>query len=258
MIMQNFSLSLLAAAGTIFLAASTNAVVIDLSTAGSSGSINGALFFESDQQPSGTGFIDPFLRVQAHGNSTFEHGYNTDGGFPLDTKPPHNYQHSVRLDSLAAFNIGGVSYFKFMLDANQSGGGAGRFGLDRLQFYTSNDPAQTTVVINPNQTLNLGNLAYNLDLQGDNSIITHSTGSGKYDLIAFIPTANFNQADSFLYLYFASGDTIAASGGFEEWTASVNVTPIPELSSFFPIIGLMVAVGSTHVLRRRRMARTVA
>jgi len=37
-----------------------------------------------------------------------------------------------------------------------------------------------------------------------------------------------------------------------------NITPIPELSSFFPIIGLMVAVFATNVLRRRKRARTVA
>ncbi|MDQ6623257.1 MAG: hypothetical protein M3Y86_07205 [Verrucomicrobiota bacterium] len=36
---------------------------------------------------------------------------------------------------------------------------------------------------------------------------------------------------------------------------TMNVTPVPEMSALFPIVGLIVAVSSTHVLRRRRLAR---
>src|SRR5438128_658440 len=98
---------------------STQASVIDLTTgADASGSINGALFSATDQQPAGTGFIDSFLRVQA---SPTEQGYNTDGAFPFDDKNPHNYQHSIQLSSLSTFTLNGIPYFKFMLDANQSG-----------------------------------------------------------------------------------------------------------------------------------------
>lgn len=34
-----------------------------------------------------------------------------------------------------------------------------------------------------------------------------------------------------------------------------QVTPVPEMSALFPIIGLATAVGSTHVLRRRKQAQ---
>lgn len=40
--------------------------------------------------------------------------------------------------------------------------------------------------------------------------------------------------------------------------AADMITPVPEMSALFPIIGLVAAVGSTHVLRRRRMVRNAA
>jgi len=49
-----------------------------------SGSINGALFDFTTAQPTGTGIIQPFLRVQADG---VEQGYNTSGApVPFDDK----------------------------------------------------------------------------------------------------------------------------------------------------------------------------
>jgi hypothetical protein len=235
---------------TAFLgtASLTQAAVVDLTTSlTASGSINGALFFATDQQPAGTGFIDSFLRVQA---SPFEQGYNTDGGFPFDDKHPHNYQHSIQLTSLSTFDLNGTRYFKFMLDADQNGPSNHTFTLTQLQFYTSNDPAQMTTTFNADGTLPLGNLAYNMNIGGgtENSVLTTATGSGKYDAIVYVPVNNFNLNDQFVYLYFAG----MGNAGFEEWTAATGVAPIPEFSTFFPLIGLLVAVFSTQALRRRQ------
>ena len=36
---------------------------------------------------------------------------------------------------------------------------------------------------------------------------------------------------------------------------TMNITPVPEMSALFPLVGLLAAVSSTHILRRRRMAR---
>jgi hypothetical protein len=38
-------------------------------------------------------------------------------------------------------------------------------------------------------------------------------------------------------------------------TANVGVVPVPEISTFFPIVGLIVAVSCTQILRRRRAAQ---
>jgi hypothetical protein len=40
--------------------------------------------------------------------------------------------------------------------------------------------------------------------------------------------------------------------------ASASVTAVPEMSSFFPIVGLIAAVSCTQILRRRRMAQKTA
>ncbi|MDQ6939727.1 MAG: hypothetical protein M3119_06170 [Verrucomicrobiota bacterium] len=37
-----------------------------------------------------------------------------------------------------------------------------------------------------------------------------------------------------------------------------SITPVPEMNALFPLVGLIAAVGSTHLLRRRRMARVAA
>jgi hypothetical protein len=241
------AVSLLAAIAAVVSATQIQASVVDLTSGiGATGSFNGAFFFATDQQPAGTGFIDPFLRVQA---SPTEQGYNTDGGFPFDDKNPHNFQHSLQLSSLAQFNVNGTQYFKFMLDANQSGATNHTFTMTQLQFYTSNDPAQMTTTFNADGTLPLGHLAYNMNIGGgtDNSVITTAKGSGKFDAIVYVPVSDFNLSDKFVYLYFAG----KGNGGFEEWTGAAGVAPVPELGTLFPVIGLLVAVVSTQVLRRR-------
>src|SRR5262245_26776844 len=56
-----------------------DATMFDLTTRGSNFVINGAIFQQSDMQPTGTGHIDSFLRIQgaaAHGE--VQEGYNTD------------------------------------------------------------------------------------------------------------------------------------------------------------------------------------
>jgi hypothetical protein len=244
--------ALILAAGSLLIAASAHATLIDLTTDPSGGEINGAIFTATQQQPAGTGFIDPFLRIQ---EKDFEQGYNTDGGFPFDDKDPHQYQHSLLISSLTPTTINGTQYYVFMLDSNQSGNSfsSHKLSLDAFQLYTSNDPNQTTTVINPNGTLNLGTLIFNLGK--NNSVITTATGSGKADMFVDVPVSAFTTTDQYLYLYSAFGNTIPSSGGFEEWTFVPGLAVVPEASTLFPIVGLLAAVLSTHVLRRRQMVR---
>ena len=252
------SITLFAAVVALFSVNSLKATVVDLTAPGSSGSINGALFFETDQQPAGTGFIQSFLRVQ---NNGFEQGYNTDGGFPFDDKNPHNFQHSLQLGDLSQFTLNGTAYYKFMLDANQSGGQSGHdFSLDRFQIYTSNNPAITSTTFSTNasgvQVLPLGHLAYTMNNNNGTGdyVVTHATGSGKFDAVVYIPVMDFNQSDKNVYLYMGSGDNILASGGFEEWTAATGVAPVPEVapsSILFGFLGLVVAASSRRALGGR-------
>src|SRR4051812_31186571 len=54
-----------------------SAATVDLTTAGSNGSIGGAIFQEGSTQPAGSGVIHSFVRIHALGGAPAEQGYNT-------------------------------------------------------------------------------------------------------------------------------------------------------------------------------------
>jgi hypothetical protein len=136
------------------------------------------------------------------------------------------------------------------------GGSKSLVSLTELQIYTSGTGSQTT-----SNVASLGTLRYDLDGNGDNTVVFDASlnhGSGSGDAYIYIPFFAAQNSD-FVYLYAAFGDAEGdVQAGFEEFALVHNVTPVPELSSFFPIIGLMVAVGSTSYLRKRKLAQTVA
>src|SRR6266481_2606381 len=115
-ILTRFSLAL---AALIMPPGLSQATVVDLVN-GDSGSINGAEFDFTQPQPTGTGVIQPFLRVQA---DPAEQGYNTSGGTPFDDKAGP-WTHNLTFADLmtTAVTIGGQNYFKLMVDINEPGG----------------------------------------------------------------------------------------------------------------------------------------
>lgn len=248
--LHNFNIAALALAGTILGSTMASATVVDLVN-GDSGRINGALFQYTAQQPTGTGVIDPFLRVQ---NTPSEQGYNTSGGTPFDAKAgpwTHNIQFSDLQQTTITLN--GAQYFQILLDVNEPNGAKSLVTLDSLQFYTSATGSKTTTNV-----MSLGTLRYDLDAGSDGQVqidAGRNHGSGSGDVNIFIPVSNFagTNANDFIYMFAAFGlsDDVSA-GGFEEFAL------VPEVSSFFPIIGLIVAIGSTEILRRRRKARISA
>jgi hypothetical protein len=60
------------------LAPSAEAIVVNLANS-NEGTINGAIFQFTQPQPTGTGVINPFLRLHGTGNQGEEQGYNTSG-----------------------------------------------------------------------------------------------------------------------------------------------------------------------------------
>jgi hypothetical protein len=71
----------------------------------------------------------------------------------------------------------------------------------------------------------------------------------------YVPLSLVQTGELYLVLYSAFGNDIPADGGFEEWVFIPGTVPIPEAATFFPLIGLLAAVLSTHVLRRRKSAQ---
>jgi hypothetical protein len=257
MIKRNFTAALIAA-GMLTIASLAQATVVDLVN-NDQGTITNqygtAIFQFTQPQPTGTGYIDPFLRVQA---SPTEQGYNTSGGTPFDDKGGP-WTHDITFSDLQSttVTVNGTSYFKILVDLNEPNGAKSTISLENIQFYTSQNGSQTTTNLS-----SLGTLRYSLDTAGgDNQVLfdagrNHGSGSG--DAYFYIPANAFagTNANDFVYMYvnFGSADTTTA-GGFEEFTLVRNLTPVPEMSALFPIIGLIVAVGSTRILRRRRMAQ---
>jgi len=238
--------AVLVAAGALFALTPAQATIVDL-IHGDSGAINGALFDFTTAQPTGTGVIQPFLRVQ---NDPVEQGYNTSGApVPFDDKAGP-WTHDVTFAGLQATTVivGNTSYFKLLLDINQANSHP-LLSLDQLQFYTSPTGSQTTTNVS-----SLGTLRYSFS-PGDAVYLDASRnhGSGSGDMFAYLPTSAFagTSSSDFVYLYCHFGNTHPSNDGFEEW--SLVVSPVPEASTFFPVIGLVVAVVSTYELRRRKL-----
>ena len=245
---------LLAAGIAVISGMTANATVVDLTGANDSGSANGGQFYFTPEQPTGTGVIDPFLRVQAN---EMEQGYNTSGGEPFDDKAGI-WTHDIQFSDLQSTTVtlNGGEYFKVLLDVNEPGGNQSVISLDQLAFYTSAIGSQTTTDVG-----SLGTLRWSLDGAGDSYVLldaSRNSGSGSGDMFAYIPVSAFagTNGDDYIYMFTRFGDQVAADGttegGFEEWSLVNNMSPVPEVGALFPIVGLLAAVGCTHLLRRRR------
>ncbi len=197
---------------------------VDLTKPGALGEINGALFQQTNTQPTGTGVIQSFVRLQAQGaKQTVEQGYNT-GARPLqfDENKSPQFTRNLQLGELPTVNAGGVTYRVFLLDVNQKASQP-LLSLDELRLYvgpnanlTGYDPVAHT----------LGGLSavYDMDAGGDNYVlldarITHGSGSG--DMLLYVPDQAFTAAgataSSYVYLYSKFGVNNAGNSGFEEW-----------------------------------------
>src|ERR671925_2346689 len=115
--------ALLIAAGALLFASGARATVVDLIN-GNSGTLTnsyGTAIFEFTQpQPTGTGYIKPFLRLQ---NDPSEQGYNTSGvtpAAPFDDKAGIWTNNLTFADLITtAVTIGNQNYFKLLLDVNE-------------------------------------------------------------------------------------------------------------------------------------------
>jgi hypothetical protein len=214
------------ATGLIVTATLAHATVVDLTGTNTTGRINHAQFDWTAEQPTGTGSIQSFLRVQA---DPTEEGYNTSGGTPFDDKSGP-WTHDIRVSDLEAsiVTIGKFQYYTLLLDVNEPGGDKSLISMDRLEFYTSDVGGQTTTDIS-----SLGVLRWSLDGAGDSYVLldaARNSGSGSGDMYAYIPVTSFAGAlpTDFVYMYVRFGDQVGASsaGGFEEWSVGSSNEPI--------------------------------
>lgn len=213
---------------------------LDLRTAGSSGTINGAFFTTSDPRSTGSGVIDSFVRLA---NSGYQEGYNASARPVMpDVNTSPIFTHDLQISSLpVVVDPSGAapgSYYEFLLDVNQNSANP-YLTLYSLRFYT-NPNALTMAATLADLTGAAGtSLRWNLDTGSDSRIQLNydlGTGSGSGDLYAYIPVSAFAGATSshYLYLYSAFGSEPGGTGtyyatndGYEEWAVRGTSTPPP-------------------------------
>jgi hypothetical protein len=228
-------------------------------TAGGSGTLNGALFVTTDQQPTGSGVIQSFVRLSQSGNNTTAEGYNSSSSSLMpDVNTSNTFTHDIQLSSLSLVNIAGVSYYQFLLDINQNNNDP-LLSLDELQIYT-----RSTALTDASTLANLqaapSQLRYDLDGAGDAEILLNynlNSGSGSGDLYAYIPQTAFSGAagTDFVYLYSmfgAKGGAYAENDGFEEW-ATVSSNGVPDGGGTLVLLGsALTCIGAVRRLATKR------
>jgi len=215
---------LVAIAAVFFTVAQARAdFIISLQTAGSSGSSQGAYFYQVDPRPTGTGVFDPFVRIQQTGT---ERGYNTDARpVEFETKDQNHWTHSLQLANLTSVRISGIDYYKFTLDINEQGSTSGsQLTMNDFRVYLGNSPSLTGW----NDGFGSNSVkVYDIDAgSGGNGRVDMNyrlnSGSGSGDMSVYIPVAKFtgfaNQYQ-YVYLYSAFGNPYSSDAGFEEWSA---------------------------------------
>jgi len=233
------------------------ATSLDL-TAGGSGSLNTAFFTTTEIQSTGSGVIDPFVRIQGHGSIE---GYNATAR-PLmpNVKTSPTFTHDLRLSDITqVVNPTGANpgvYYEFLLDINQSHAKS-LLSLDKLVLYTS-----STALPSADQLSDLtGGATERFNLGFGNEILLNyalNSGSGSGDLFAYIPVESFTGASSGDYLYLYSmfggkGGDYAENGGFEEWAARAPNT-VNILDGGATAALLILSVASLSFVTRRRQA----
>ena len=203
--------------------------IIDLTTVGSSGTVNGGYFLQTSPQPTGTGYFNPFVRIQ---NTGTEKGYNTDARpVQFDTKDENQWTHSIRLSDVSTTRYKGKDYRVFLLDINEGGNTTlSKLSLDQVQIFVSNTSGSL------NNYPNLGTLVWQLDTPtADNRVelnykLNHGSGSG--DMFLYVPVSAFTgYTNPYVYLYSEFGTPNGSDAGFEEWSSKgpvvAAITPVP-------------------------------
>lgn len=199
--------------------------IVDLTTLGSSGWVNDAFFQQYDAQPTGTGKIDSFLRIQgAASKGVVQQGFNTSTR-PVqfnENKSP-NFTRDLLVSELPVVNIGGVNYREFLLDINQKSSQP-YLSLDSLKLFVTNATTKAAGFDVSTGTLGGAAPAFDLDAGDDSWVkmdyrLNHGSGSG--DMLFYVRDSLFTGGD-YVTVYSKFGEHFASNAGFQEWAVGVG------------------------------------
>jgi len=259
------------ALATVLLPGSASATIINLSTPGL-GPVttpDGVVWSQTAQQPTGTGVIKPFLRIQ-DSNSAIEEGYNTSvAPLPMDDLgTADQWVHNVLFATVDKSS----GFVKLLLDANQTGSNP-LLTMSKLVVWRASIPAGNTATTLAQLTALLGTPAYDMDaslgqtpsnpvqvnlaVQNTNGFDANN-GSGSGDLYVNIPASKFTGTGAYLVLYSEFGDggnpNYVNNDGFEEWAVKTGPQSVPDGGSTLILLGSAFS-GLSLIAGRRKLAR---
>jgi hypothetical protein len=240
------------------LVGAPTAQALDLTTAGASGFIGDAFFQQVDPQTTGTGVIDPFVRIQNNGT---ESGFNTDyrplTGDLADVNSSVQFTKSIKVNEFGTVDLNGTQQIRFLLDINQLANSP-LLSLDEMMIVTAGRGNINTFA----DLMSEGTMIYNMDAGGDNEIMLNyllNPGSGAGDMMAYVPANLFaGKGDQYLYLYSKFGATARSNDGFEEWAridgfdGPTDPPPVvPEPATLMLVGGGLLGAAASRRRRRR-------
>ena len=210
-------------------------------TVGPSVTTNGAILTTTDNQSTGTGVIQSFVRIQD--NDPCIQGYNTDAR-PLEFDENNSpvFTRDLPLAAVPIVTIGGVQYREFLLDINQQNSDS-LLSLNNVEIYLHSTAGITGYDFG---------LAPIWELDGAGNRIVEldyalNSGSGSGDLFLYVPNSLF-AGGTMVTLFSQFGDGNDNNDGFEEW--AVRSTVALAEPGILALLGIaLLALGGT---RRRR------
>jgi hypothetical protein len=257
----SFTSSTLGVGASVAIASVASGGTIDLTTAGASGTANSAFYQQIDPQSTGTGVIDPFIRLQA---KDVEEGFNSNSGaddspvFDETGKYGQNWNHVLTLSNLPVVNRSGTNYYQFLLDINQEKSDP-LLLLTSVQIFQSAG-ADNRATKSPTFSLSsLGTKVFDMDIgsDGDTTVkldYTLNPGSGAGDMFMYVPKSLFTGGPD-VYFYSKFGDSTGAAGasnaGFEEWSTVQGAQAVPLPAAAYMGCSLLSGLGVLGMIRRR-------
>ncbi len=189
--------------------------------------LDGAILFTwrddaTQDDPAGTGNFDPFLSFQ---NSTDEIGTNFYNGSTHGTGDAiiaaDNRTSLLKTEVVPVITVGGIEYYEFRLDVNESGGQESLLSLESFKIFGSNSATETGDGLDPLYSIDANGINTTINIWDDNS------GSGRSDVVMLIPKSYFTSDPEYLYFEAKLSGTDA---GFEEFSIYVlQQVPDPQV-----------------------------